>query len=89
MEGPVQPHRHSCTLPFTFRKVEPKIQGSEHPENTRGKIKPVITFKMSFTCYGLVMSSIALLGWCVSKKNLTTSFEEEKIPLDNVLSKYA
>jgi hypothetical protein len=32
MEGPVQPHRHSCTLPFTFRKVEPKIQGSEQGE---------------------------------------------------------
>jgi len=24
-------------LPFKFPKVEPKIQGSEHPENTRGK----------------------------------------------------
>jgi len=35
-------------LPFTFRKVEPKIQGSEHPENTRGKIKLVIAFKRSF-----------------------------------------
>jgi hypothetical protein len=35
------------------------------------------------------MSSIALLGCVFQKKNLTTSFGEEKIPLDNVLSKYA
>jgi hypothetical protein len=27
------------------------------------------------------MSSIALLGWCVSKKKLTTSFGEEKFHL--------
>jgi hypothetical protein len=35
------------------------------------------------------MSSIALLAWCVSKNEPLTSFAEEKIPLDIVLSKYA
>jgi len=76
-------------LPFKFPKVEPKIQGSEHPENTRGKIKLLITLKRSFICYGLVMSSIALLGWCASQNEPPTSFAEEKIPLHSVLSKYA